>query len=307
MNNKKYNFKLLAFFLFFVLIGTSAVSAMEFPGRKKYPGVPFISLEDLHKGFAQQRVVIVDVRSKMEFDTIHIKNAKHIPLNSKDFISKIKALRAANPAKKIAFYCNGVTCYKSYEGTELSKEGGVRDVYVFDLGIPGWAEAYPSLTLLIDKPMNKSKLKWIPKSQFKELCLSWEAFKAAAEKTKKEGKKLYIVDFRDSVQKGDISEAEMKSLPPDKKSELDKFHSKNKEVLDELKKHAEVLSIPLDKFISEVVDNEKMKDGVILGFDQVGKQVRWLMYYLEESFYTQYYFLDKGISKIIGIQAYSKK
>lgn len=39
-------------------------------------------------------------------------------------------------------------------------------------------------------------------------------------------------------------------------------------------------------------------------FDQVGKQVRWLMYYLVNSGYTNYFFLDGGATAILKEQEY---
>jgi hypothetical protein len=67
-----------------------------------------------------------------------------------------------------------------------------------------------------------------------------------------------------------------------------------------------VVAQPIDDFIKRVVKKGLLQDSTLLIFDQVGKQVRWLMYYLEASGYTNYYFLSGGAYAVLGIQAYSE-
>jgi len=49
----------------------------EFPGRAKYKKIPYIELEDLYNKIND--VVVVDVRSKLEFETLRIKTAGQHP------------------------------------------------------------------------------------------------------------------------------------------------------------------------------------------------------------------------------------
>ena len=65
-----------------------------------------------------------------------------------------------------------------------------------------------------------------------------------------------------------------------------------------------VLPIPLDKLIKNIIDKERMKDKQLLIFDQVGKQVAWLMYYLEDKGYKDYYFLKGGATSVFKDQTY---
>ena len=92
-----------------------AASSEGFPGRKKYPDIPYMTIEQLDAEFDE--VITVDARTPLEFETIHINSAVNIPLNLKDddFIKRAKELRTANPGKKIVFYCNGRSCMKSYK------------------------------------------------------------------------------------------------------------------------------------------------------------------------------------------------
>lgn len=258
-------------------IGISATmaSAEEFPGRAKYPGVPYISLEELHAAYSSGNAVVVDVRSNLEYDAVHIKDALHIPLEADDFAARVKAQSKGGADEKIAFYCNGITCYKSYDATQKAMDGGIKNVYAYDLGIPAWAEAYPADTLLLGRKLTESTQQWIPESEFKQATLAWEDFKKNIAERKSRGEKFYIVDFRDAHQKKDDEQA-----------------------VKELSALGEVIAMPLDDFITNVVDKGEMKDGFIFGFDNVGKQVQWLMYYLEESFYSRYFFLRNGISGV---------
>jgi len=80
--------------LFFLVLINNLI-ASDFPLRSKFPSVPFISTEDLNKEYTT--INIVDVRSKFEFDVIHIKKAVHIPLPKEGeeagFVQKIGGLK----------------------------------------------------------------------------------------------------------------------------------------------------------------------------------------------------------------------
>ena len=96
------------------IISLSALAEESFPGRKLYPKVPFIELEDFYNQIKD--VVVIDARSKYEYETLRIKKAVSVPLalTSKRFQKKMMMLRQENPGKKLVFYCNGHTCMKSY-------------------------------------------------------------------------------------------------------------------------------------------------------------------------------------------------
>jgi len=63
-------------------------------------------------------------------------------------------------------------------------------------------------------------------------------------------------------------------------------------------------AIPLDKFIPNFVSKKVHQDKPLFIFDQVGKQVRWLEYYLVEYGYSDYYFLAKGATSVLKTQKY---
>ena len=253
-----------------VLIGNNVCFAEGFPYRKDYPEIAIVELADLKAGYDNGEFIIVDVRSTLEFDTIHPKNAFHILLSNANFGRNLKALSEEHPNKKIAVYCNGITCLKSYKAAEEALYAQIPNVYAFDAGIPAWANAYPEDTLLVGKPITDPEKQLISKSDFNKRTLDFETFKEKAKAANAQ-----VIDARDPMQR------------------TRKFTDLNN-----------ILPIPLDKLIKNVIDQGRMKDKQLLIIDQVGKQVRWLMYYLEDNGYTDYYFLKGGATAVFKEQKY---
>jgi predicted sulfurtransferase len=81
-------------------------AAVEFPGRQKtkYKSVQPIEIEELYQDYVDNKVNIIDVRSKLEYDTIHIDSALHIPVTKRSFESELRKVVAGAPGKKTAFY-----------------------------------------------------------------------------------------------------------------------------------------------------------------------------------------------------------
>ncbi len=177
----------------------------------------------------------------------------------------------------------------------------VNNTYSFDLGIPGWAEQYPEDTILLGKPLPESSVKFIPKSEFKKKTLSWEDFQKKAHKPG-----IAVIDTRDSIQKGFLSKAAMDGLSDDAKNQLAEFQKENSEMLNALGRR-KVRNASFDMLQNILLKNKRYQSQTLLIFDQVGKQVRWLMYNLELAGIKNYFFLSKGANGVIGIQAYGKK
>jgi rhodanese-related sulfurtransferase len=246
------------------LLLAAPVVAEEFPLRAKYPEVRPINIDDLAAQYAE--TIIIDVRSEMEFDTIHVSGAKHVPVTRNDFLSELEKLRGKQSGAPIAFYCNGHSCAKSYKAAAKAMAAGFTDIFCFDAGIFEWVDAYPERgTLLGQSPADKSKL--IPKSKLDEHKIDFAAFKAKAGEPNS-----IILDTRDPFQRL-------------KDSDLDQSKTV---ILDNIR------SIPMDRMV-KLVGQKEFADKQLLIFDAVGKQVRWLQYYLEDAGYRDYYFLEKGV------------
>lgn len=254
-------------FLLFSLTTYAATESSkdEFPGRSIYRSTNYITLAELQKEY--DKSVIIDVRSNYEFNTLHINKAVNIPLFSTGFIKELKKISQENPTSKIITYCNGKTCLKSYKAAKKARQYGIKNVYAYDAGIFDWAVVNPDKTSLLEvTPLNPKNL--IPKSAFKAKLIDANKFLDAAYKANG-----IIVDTRDTQQRDGVSLA---------------FGHEKRAPLQDTKK--------IDKVIQLALSQKKP----MYIYDQTGKQVRWLMYYLEAKRVPEYYFM-KG-----GMRAYQK-
>ncbi len=261
------------FFLTVLILLSSAplCPAEEFPYRKNYPDVPVMELKAVHDLYKNDRALLLDARTKVEFDTIHVKNAIHLDFAKQDFHDKLQALRNDNPDRAIIIYDNGITCLKSYIAVQDAVDEEMTGVYAYDGGIQAWAEAYPADTLLMGEVIRNPATQLIPYDEYLKISLPFYEFKnkfAAAANAK-------VIDARDPKQR-------TKKLPGFEKA----------------------LLIPPDKLISNIISKGRLKESQLFIFDQVGRQARWLMYYLEKHGYHDYYFLAGGATSVLQEQHY---
>lgn len=268
MNSLYIRFFLSCTLLLFL---AGASPAADFPYRKNYPDVPIIELKELRGGYEKGEVLLVDARTKMEFDTIHPRDALHIDFSTQQFQSRLLELGEQNPDKSIVIYDNGITCLKCYLAVQDALDEDMENVYAFDGGVQAWAEAYPQDTILMGELISDPVKQLIPYEKFQSVSLEFETFRKKAA----ESANAKIIDARDPKQR-------TKKLPG--------FEN--------------AMPIPLDKLIANIIEKGHMKNSQLFIFDQVGRQVRWLMYYLDRHGYKDYYFLDGGATAVLMDQEY---
>lgn len=245
--------------IFWILCITCVWAAdVEFPGRKTYPEVPYITLADLNKRFAD--VVIVDVRSSYEYQTLRIKGAENISVSSSSFVDKMAQLRA-NTDKDIIVYCNGKTCMKSYKAARKCQSAKIPNVIAYDAGIMDWASAYPQQAILLGEVLG-DPAKLISKKKFHSHMLSPDAFGEKVSDTN-----AIVLDVRDRFQRDALA------IFPGRE---------RRAYLDNTKK--------LDRYIKRAKD----RNVPLMVYDAAGKQVRWFQYYLEKNKVREYYFMKGG-------------
>lgn len=226
----------------------------EFPFRVRYPDVEVMTTAELGKRFNE--VLVIDVRSKYEFDTLHVKDAVSVPLKS-DFGDKMVQLRDKHK-KPFVFYCNGKTCVKSYNAALLAAKARLDNIYAYDAGIFDWAKAQPEKTVLLgSSPIIPANL--IDTNTFKARLIEPKDFSARVDNS-------VVLDVRDRRQRD---------------SALFPFKEERAQ-LDDLKK------------IDVVIKNALAQKKTLLVYDQAGKQVRWFQYYLENKGVKDYYFMKGG-------------
>jgi len=234
----------------------------EFPGRDLYPEVPHIDLQDLFEKINRKEVVIVDVRSSYEYETLRIKDAINIPLASKTFVSEMRKLRVSDN-RPIIVYCNGKTCMKSYKAARKCDVEKIDNVVAYDAGIMDFAKTYPKNALLLGKVLNDPK-KLISKDDFTKHLLEPDKFGERIANSED-----IVLDVRDRFQREGISI----------------FVGREHRVsIDNTRR--------LDRYIEKAIKENK----TLLIYDAAGKQVRWLQYYLNDKGLKSYYFMKGGIS-----------
>ena len=244
------------------LLSVNISYADIFPLREQFPEVKVITAEDLHKNL--DRYLVIDVRSRYEFDVVHINNARNVPLSNNSFISVLKRIRARNPNSKIVFYCNGILCSKSYKASIKAQDHHITNVFTMDWGVLNWVKKYPhNTTLMGETPANLDHL--ISNETLSAHTLS------PAEFVKKINDQAVVIDVRDTFQR-------------------------TSKILEKVTHH-----VPLGKansFAKRQAENGK----TLLIYDEVGKQVRWLQYYLEHVKIKNYYFMEKGVEGYLGAE-----
>jgi rhodanese-related sulfurtransferase len=256
---------MLVFWLTAMLCGMPAVQAADdFPGREVFPDVQIMELHQLYQRLND--VVVVDARTGYEFQTLHIKNALNIPLNSK-FGKRVMALREKT-SKPIVFYCNGHTCYKSYKAVHKAMYHKVDKVYAFDAGIFDWTNAHPEHAVLLgETPVKIDRL--ISKQSFKSRLIEPAEFRSQV-------KQSIVLDVRTRSQRAAAG--------------LFPFQE-------------QWVSLEKTKLLDKYIAQAKRTGKTLLVYDTVGKQVRWFQYYLEKKGLKNYFFMKGGADgyyKLLG-------
>lgn len=240
----------------------AAEKSDEFPGRGLYPEVPYVELQEFRTKLTKNEVVVVDVRSEYEYETLRVKGAVNIPLASKTFVSEMRKLRNSEK-RPIVVYCNGKTCMKSYKAARKCMVEKIPDVVAYDAGIMDFARSFPKEAVLLGRVLDDPK-KLISKDDFKKHLLSPDKFGERLAETSD-----IVLDVRDRFQREGISI----------------FIGREHRVgLDNKRR--------LDRYIDKAMKENK----ALLIYDAAGKQVRWLQYYLEDKGLKSYYFMSGGIS-----------
>lgn len=255
-----------------LLISSSAISESDtnkqpgiritktLSGDDLYPSVKRLELADVHDKYNKKSIVLVDARNSFEYGTLHIKEALNLSVTDPAFVTKVRALRASDN-RPIVFYCNGLTCMKSFRAAKTAMDASINDVYVYPYGVLSWAKAHPADALLFGDTLNVDQL--IDEEEYKSRKLAPLAFNEMREKLQD---KALIIDIRTSDEVGGVR------IWPG--------------IQYNVKQDNEA--------IKRYVDKAKAEKKTLLVYDESGHQIRWIQYYLRKEGLTDYYFLDGG-------------
>ncbi|MEF2231410.1 MAG: rhodanese-like domain-containing protein [Pseudodesulfovibrio sp.] len=251
--------RLIPLCLALLLLAAPARAQEGFPLRAYYPEVPFITTEELIRAY--EGALILDIRSSFEYDVAKINKAVLLPLTDPEFSTKLERLRPKESATPMVFYCNGHTCAKSYQAAQLALSLGYDHVFVYDAGIFDWISKAPDkATLMGETPARIGRV--ITHGEFRERQVDFDEFNRLALEPD-----TVVIDIRDPFQRDMIPRID---------------HIRN---------------IPLDPLLDLVV-SRIWTEKQLLFFDAVGKQVRWLQYFLESYGYFEYAFLKGGVRSL---------
>lgn len=261
MHTHSHTLSLLAILMTVTLLCpiTTAHAQEDFPLRPYYPEVPPITTDTLMAEY--ETTVIVDIRSRLEYEVARINKAILLPLTLKDFADKLEEVRPKHSEKPMAFYCNGHSCAKSYQAAQLALSLGFENIFVYDGGIFDWITASPKRgTLMGETPARADRI--IDAEKFLRHQVSYDEFLAASKEPN-----TVVIDIRDPFQR-------------DSGPQID-----------------DIRNIPLDPLL-DLVTSRIWTEKKLLFFDAVGKQVRWLQYFLNAYDYFDYAFLEGGMRAI---------
>ncbi len=205
--------------------------------------------------------------NQFEYDVVHIRGAAHVSIAKSTFEEDLEKATTEFEGKDsaVAFYCNGITCSKSYKAVRKAIDLGYTNAVAYDAGIFNWTKAYPALsTLLGETPADVEKI--IPSAELEVHMLDGGAFTKGGQQSD-----AILIDARDSFQReeqGNPAFARNAKRWP---------------------------MTPLSKKLKTAAFKQETKGKTLYVFDAVGKQVRWLQYHLKANGYTSYYFLKKGV------------
>lgn len=251
------------FVLAFAPVPASAQSLSEFPGRNLYQrfGVDAIGLFDLRGQLSTSTVV--DVRSRLEYDILHIEDAHHVSLGAADFEDAVATL-VDQEGGLLVFYGNGRQSPVSYRAAARANAAGLGPAQAYDAGVADWAARYPRLTRLFGDPIPESDAGLISDEAFERRLLDAETF---SRRVRNDADAL-VLDVRSHQQRDQIS----------------LFAGRE-------------IAAPLGNVekLNRLLDQASREGRGLLIFDQHGQQVRWLQYHLEERGIDDYRFLEGGL------------
>jgi len=244
--------------------GAAVAEEDKFPLRRKWPDLVPISTPELATARSQNDAIVVDVRTDAEYEIMHIEGSHHIPHDG--IISKSAELSALTerPGHLLVFYCNGTTCAKSYKAAEIATSMGHKGVRVYDGGIFEWAKTHPEQTVFFGRKMTKELVEQYLVSEEDFAKGPWLIDAAQFIEMANSGQ-FQVVDIRDSRERAEYPI----QLP-------------------------NLREATMDQLVQYLAKGDLPKSKILL-LDNVGKQVIWAKYYLDQQGAKDYFFLRGGV------------
>ncbi len=270
MTNKTHLFILIT--LLFVLSSQTTLARCtpnkDLPLREVFLSVNCIDTKAFAKKIDKNKVIIIDTRTKTEFDILKIKGAINLDIDDKEFFTKeITALRGSNPSD-IVFYCNGKRCNLSYRADTLAVKLGIKNTYVYDRGIFKFATLEPQKVLLFNQKISADN-KIISLEKHKKHLITLENFQQMIANDIETGETFKILDIRD------------KSSHNGSSAFVGVMHERY---------------IPLSNItkLKKYLHRVAQQNATLYVYDWGGAKLKWVQYYIEQQGIDDYYLLQGG-------------
>jgi rhodanese-related sulfurtransferase len=99
---------------------------------------PQVSTEQLRRILADGSAVVLDTRTRQEFEAGHIPGAHVLGVPSGEQVAAVERLVRGDKAAALVLYCNGPYCQASRRLAEQLVTSGFTNVRRYQLGIPVW-------------------------------------------------------------------------------------------------------------------------------------------------------------------------
>jgi rhodanese-related sulfurtransferase len=97
-----------------------------------------VSTEQLRRILADGSAIVLDTRTRAEFDAGHIPGARNLDAPATEQIAAVERLVGGNKSAMLVLYCNGPFCQASRRLAEQLVAAGFTGVRRYQLGIPVW-------------------------------------------------------------------------------------------------------------------------------------------------------------------------
>lgn len=97
-----------------------------------------VSTVQLRHILADGSAIVVDTRTRAEFDAGHIPGARNLDAPPSDHVAAVERLLDGDRSKPLVLYCNGPYCQASRRLAEQLAVAGFTSVRRYQLGIPIW-------------------------------------------------------------------------------------------------------------------------------------------------------------------------
>jgi rhodanese-related sulfurtransferase len=229
------------------------------PYRAFYPHIKTLSTVELYQDFFTK--TLIDVRSRVEFNVVHIAASVNLPLAEDDFADRLFKLKALQEEIELVLVGNDPDCSRAFDAARVARLQGMSNVSVYDAGVFAWLHAYPEKTRLMgETPAQLERV--LPLVQHQIHLASHDRFKRLAREPG-----ALVVDIRDIYRRRDV----IKGLP--------------------------VKNIVLGALL-QAVGNRVWSERPLLIFDSDGSKTRWLQIFLQAGGYHNYHFLEGGLDAL---------